>query len=219
MSGRSGEPLWHVRRYIRVIGIVVAAESCGLAPLPARNLHGIGYLADALAPVWGVSILDADILKRREGPSSPMIQRDVDRLVGLGILVPSDVRYVEDADKLWHLDAGYAIEIGRARPILDAARDFARFEHEIDYLREVVIAVSSLGSIDIANASSHDAAYSDKMVDIGGLISIARPGPVMNPSARVALRIGELAPGDIALTDAEKVHLYMRVLHDRLVAT
>lgn len=216
MSTPASDELWHIRRYIRLIGIMIATESYGLTPLSARELHSIGYLADALAPVWGVSILDAGVLKRRDGPNSPLIQSDVDRLVGLGILIPSDVRHAEDEDGLWRLDAKYAIDLSRAQPIVDAAKPFARFAREIDYLREIVIAASSLGGHGIANASVGDATYSDKMVDVGSLINVARPGTTINLSAQVALRIGELAPVDVALSDSEMVHLYVRALHDRL---
>jgi hypothetical protein len=212
----AAETIGEVRRYIRVIGIMMAAESYGLTPLPARDLHSIGFLADALAPVWGVSVLDADILKRREGPTSPVIQRDVDRLVGLGLLIPSAVRHVEDSEGLWQLDARYVIEMARAQPIIEAAQEFARFRRELAYLHEVVIAVSSLGHDSIVSASSQDATYSDKMVDIGGLVSIGRTGAAMNLSAQVALRFDELAPTDTAFTDAEKLHLYIRALHDRV---
>jgi hypothetical protein len=168
--------------------------------------------------VWGLRILDAQLLKRREGPTSPLVQRDIDRLVGEGVINASSVRHAADAEGLWRLDAAYSLNGELADPILAAARSFHDFALELDYLREVVFALSSLGAIGIAGASAADASYGNELVDLGGMVDIAGDSSQENLTAQVATRFGELMHPDIALSDSEKVHLYVRELYRRLAA-
>lgn len=207
------EQLSHVRRKLRVIGILFGAYRAGLVPLSAHSLQTACYFADALAPVWGVRILDARLLKRRDSPNSPVIQADVDRLVGVGVLVATNVRHREDADGLWRLDSDYTLNPGFAEPILEAARGLEKYEHEINFLGEVVLALSGFGALNIDRASASDASYGNEMIDPGGMVDLdAVDG---NQTARVAMRFGELAPPDFSLSDSEKVHLYLRELYAR----
>jgi hypothetical protein len=218
MSETETSSLHHVRRKLRLIAIVAAAERAGLAPLPTRQLHAVSYFADALAPVWGLRILDARLLKRREGPTSPLVQRDLDRLVGEGVVDVSSVRHSVDGEGLWRLDAAYSLNRTLADPILATADSFADFALELDYLREVVFALSSLGAVGIADASAADASYGDELVDHGGMVNIAGGSSGANPTTQVAIRFGELMQPDIALSDSEKVHLYVRELYRRLAS-
>lgn len=210
------QALSHIRRRVRLVGILAAAEKAGLVPLPARQLHTVGYFADALAPVWGLRILDAHVLKLRGGPSSPLLQADLDGLVGMGVVIVSAVRHVEDEDELWRLDADYCLNPEFAQPILDQARSFERFATELDFLREVVFALSGLGAVGIASAGASDASYGDEMVGVKGMVNLAGVESEPNLTAQVAIRFRELLEPDIALSDAEMVHLYVRELYNRL---
>lgn len=218
MSEAEAPSLQHVRRKLRLIAIVAAAERAGLAPLQTRQLHAVSYFADALAPVWGLRILDAQLLKRREGPTSPLVQKDIDWLVGEGVVNVSSVRHAADAEGLWRLDAAYSLNCELANPILAATQSFDDFALELDYLREVVFALSSLGAIGISSASAADASYGDDLVDLGGLVDIAGDNSEENPTVQIAIRFGELMQPDIALSDSEKIHLYVRELYRRLAA-
>ena len=82
-------PLPDVRRQLRVIAILAGAEAAAITPLPARQLHAVGYFADVLAPVWGLQILDPKLLKRSEGPTSPALQADVDRSSAVASFTPA----------------------------------------------------------------------------------------------------------------------------------
>lgn len=210
------EALSHLRRRVRLIGILSAAEEAGLVSLPTQQLHTVGYFADALAPVWGLRILDARVLKLRAGPTSPLLQADLDRLVGIGVVIVSAVRHIEDADGLWRLDADYCLNRTLAQPILDKARTFERFATELDFLREVIFALSGLGAMGILSAGTSDASYGDEMIDLGGMVDIAGDESEPNATARVAIRFRELLQPEIALSDSEMVHLYVRELYRRL---
>jgi hypothetical protein len=205
-----------VRRSFRVIAILASAESAGLGPIPALDLQAMSYFADALAPVWGVEVVDGRLRKRREGPSSPAIQADVDRLVGQGMLLVSNLSYDQDSEGSWRINSDYSLNEEFCAPVLRAAGEVRALASELDYVKEVVLALSGFGVLGIGKAIDVDAAYSDEMIDVGGLVDITDKGHP-NFSARVALRIGELASPDLLVGDAEKVHLYLRELYSRVV--
>lgn len=206
------------RRQIRVVSILAAAHEAGIAPVPAGQLHTIAYLADAMAPVWGLKIFDAHLLKRREGPMSPALQHDADLLVARGVVFADSVRHVPDEGTSWRLDARYSLNLGLAAPILAAAASFPQQATQLAFVEEVVNAVAGLGLDGISRATSTDAAYSDVVVDFGGLLDLGGSQAETNLSAQVALRFGHLSSPSTRLTSAEMVHLYVRELYSRLTS-
>ena len=132
-------------RQFRLLVVIDAAERVGLTPLPVGPLHTLAYLTDALAPVWNLPVLDGQILKQVQ-PFFPLLQADVDRLVGRGLLVPSHVRYVERAAGL-ALDARYAVNQDFVQPILAAASELSLLSREVAHVRETVYAASGLDSL------------------------------------------------------------------------
>jgi hypothetical protein len=215
MSPESFDVLARSRRRFRIVSILDGAHRAGLTPLPLLNLHAIAFFADALAPVWGIRILDAQLLRRSEGPMSPEFQADVDRLVGKGVVQPCSVRHVLDEDGRWRLDAHYQLNYGFGLAILETASAFENQARQLRFVHEVVHAVSALGEDAIDLATTSDAAYGSDFVDVGGIVDIASNGKT-NESARTASRIGDLMMPEVALSSAEMVHLYVRELHKRM---
>ena len=206
----------HVQRRIRLVAILDAAETAGLSPMHLLQLHTVAYLADALAPVWGLRILDAQLLKQRGGPMSPVLQQDLDALVGQGVVVANSVRHVATENGGWRLEAQYSLNRAFADRILDRLRQFEQYASSLAFVREVVYAVSALGANGVTGLSRADAAYGDPVVDVGGLLDIAGSGHAANRTVQVAMRFGDLMRSEIDLTNSEKIHLYVRALYDRL---
>src|SRR6185437_3861561 len=50
------------------------------------EIHALAYLADCLAPVYGIPALDGILLRREAGPLFPDLQWDLDRLWAMGFL-------------------------------------------------------------------------------------------------------------------------------------
>lgn len=205
-----------IKHQIRVLAILSGAERAGLVPLPAAQLHTIAYFADALAPVWGLRILDAQLLKRSSGPLSPSLQEDLDALVGRGVVEPCEVRHTRDADGTWRLDASYRLNWSMARRILETARSFEGEAAQIELTEEVVLAVSALDTDSLPAASRSDASYGDVLIDDGDVVNIETQRGTANPTAQIALRFGALMESDVDLTPAEMVHLYVRQLDKQL---
>ena len=72
------------RRQARILTLLDSATEAGLAPIGIIPFHAFAYLANVLAPVWDMPAMDGKILKRLGGPFYPVLQRDLDRLVGRG---------------------------------------------------------------------------------------------------------------------------------------
>jgi len=202
-------------RQLRLLSLLDAASRVGLEPLPLRPLHIIAYIADAMAPVWDLPIIDGQILKRAV-PYYPALQADLDRLVGQGLVAVSDVRYASSGSH-WSFDAKYELNRALADRVLSSAETFPRFSSESCYVHEVVFATSGLALEGLERVPQVDAAYSDPFVDLGGLIDVERdPGEGDNASAEVAFRFGHLLTGDGGATTAEMLNLYVRQLYARL---
>ncbi len=208
-----------IRRQLRVIAILDGAERAGLVPLPAAQLHAIAYFSDALAPVWGLATLDGELLKGRDGPFFPTLQDDLDLLVGHGVVLVDSVEHEQDKDRRWRLAAEYRLHASFAQPILEAAESFAELAAQLEFVRELLHALSGLGMLGIESATAADAAYGDAVVDFGDVLDLGGSDGAesLNRTARVALRFGTVmsASTDVELSPPEMVHLYVRELYKR----
>lgn len=207
-----------MRRRMRVIAILDGAEPAGLVPLSAVHLHTIAYFADALAPVWDLRIVDAQLLKRKGSPMSPLLQADVDHLVGRGIVEASEVHHEKDEDGDWRLSANYALNRVLAGPILEEIQRHPETDSELRFVRELVLAFSAIGPSGLGSVAKSDASYGDIMVDVGGMVDIATDSSERNLSARVAFRFKDLMDREVALSPAEMTHYYVRELQKRIFA-
>jgi hypothetical protein len=201
----------HLERKLRVLAILDAGEQIGLVPLPVGALHAIAYFADALAPVWNIPVIDGRLLKRHR-PYYPSLQADLDRLVGGGVVLVEDVSYTRAEDGSWRIEGSYRLNHQFSDRIFTSARATRRQSRELAFVREVVFATSGLGATGVSDASAVDAAYSDPLIDLGGMIDVA-PDDDQNPTAQIALRFGDLLP---ELSTAEMTNLYVRQLYTRM---
>lgn len=196
-----------------------------MSPIAGDVLHVLAYLTDALAPVWHLPIMDAQLLKRQHRPFFPALQADVDWLVGAGIVAVESFGYVEEGPTAggWRLAATYSLLRGASEPILQLTQELAGQKRKSEFVREVVLAATGLGDDALARLGDLDAAYSEVRVDVGGVLDLAteRPEnpteePRLNSTAAVAARFARLAGAEFELSAAEMVHLYVRHLYTRI---
>jgi hypothetical protein len=100
--------------------------------------------------------------------------------------------------------------------VLAEVRRHSEQVRKLKFVQEVVFAVSGLGRDGIASIGVLDAAYSDPLVDVGGLIDIEATPEAANATARVAMRFAILTRDAGVLSDNELVHLYVRHLYSRM---
>ena len=203
-----------LRRQVRVVLLLDAAEAAGLAPLKILRLHTFAYLSNVLAPVWDMPVLNGAVLKRSGGPFYPDLQYDIDRLVGRGVVVISEVGHVQDKGKRWRLDGAYRLRPEFSRPVLDALQQFPDERRLRTFIVELGYALSALSDEDFDRAVSEDATYSDPTVTNNNIIDFSQ-WRQRNFSANAAARFDDFIPGGNA-TPGEKVHLYVRHLQRRI---
>lgn len=195
---------------VRLVVLLDAAEEAGLGPVPVLRLHMLGYLANVLSPVWDMPAMEGKILKRNGGPFYPILQHELDRLVGAGVVRIGNVRFSRDGDDRFRLEGNYWLNRAFADRILSAiyaVESQARVAH---FVRELAYAVSALSFGDIDVAMQEDATYSDPLVEVGNVVDFAEWQDV-NYSANAAHYFERVRGAD--LTPGEKLHLYVRQLH------
>lgn len=203
-----------LRRQVRLVMLLDAAEEAGLVPLKILRLHAFAYLSNVLAPVWDMPVLNGKILKRRGGPFYPDLQHDLDRLVGLGVVVISGVGHVQDESKRWRLEGAYRLNRLFADPILNALADYPEERQLGLFIVELGYALSALSDEELDRAVSEDATYSDPMVTVDNVIDFA-DWRERNYTANAAEKFDRVILGGNA-TPGEKLHLYIRHLHRRI---
>ncbi|MEU8010387.1 hypothetical protein [Micromonospora parva] len=209
--------LQHTTRKLRLVAILDSCRRAGLSPTNVSVVHSIAYLADALAPVWHLPILDGQLLKRSRRPFFPSLQSDLDKLVGCGLVGVARFSYLHSEEATGsELDADYYLIPEAAQRVIEVAQQFREQSRKLDFVREVVLAASGLGPVGIANVGLLDAAYSNPYVDVGEVLDIDKGAGTTNDSATTALRFAELTQGSLSLSDAEMVHLYVRHLYTRM---
>ena len=205
------------RGEVVLVLLLAAAERAGLTPLDVRAVHSLAYLHNVLAPVWHLPPMDGKILKSDRGAHYPELQRDLDRLVGRGVVEIRDLSHYRDGDGNWHLGAAYDLRPSFARPIVAAALQFEEEARRYSFLVEICLALSGLSNADVARGASLDATYSDPLTSVGNVVDFDE-WQSRNLSAAIADRFNALVPAGIHLNDAEEIHLYLRHLRERIAS-
>lgn len=203
-----------LRRKVRLVMLLDAAEAAGLAPIKILRLHTFAYLSNVLAPVWDMPVLNGAVLKRSGGPFYPDLQHDLDRLVGSGVASIFGMSHVQDEANLWRLEGSYRLRSSFAEPILKTLDSFPDERRLNTFIGELGYALSSLSDDEFDQAVSEDATYSDPMTSNDNVIDFSE-WRKRNFSANAADRFDNFIPGGSA-TPGEKIHLYVRHLHRRI---
>ncbi len=204
-----------LRRRLRLIVLLESAENAGLIPLSVMRLHTFAYLSNVLAPVWDMPAMDGRVLKRRGGPFYPSLQHDLDRLVGMGVVLISGIGYSHGEDQLCRLEGSYRLHRSYSAPILESLLRFKDEAELIVFVQELAYALSGLSDTEIDGAMVEDATYSDPIVDFGNVLDFGEWRQV-NYSSNSALAFDRSLPDRIAVTAGEKLHFYVRHLRKRL---
>lgn len=204
-----------IRRRVRLVALLEASREAGIEPLPTLRLHLIAYLANVLSPVWDMPSVDGSVLKRRGGPFYPDLQNDLDRLVGLGVVRVENLRHQRIDDDRYRLDGSYRLNPVLAEPILAYLSTMPEEAAATRFVRELVLALSSLTDEEIDRAINEDATYTNPKIGADNVIDFGE-WLTANYSAAAAEKVGDLVPTGAIVGASEKVHLYVRHLRKRL---
>ena len=199
-------------RQVRLLMLLDGAERAGLAPIRLRRLHTYAYLSNVLAPVWNSRVFDGRILKRRGGPFYPALQHDLDHLVGLGLVLISDLGHVIDEDNQYRLDGAFSLNrdlAGEALKIIGGVPQFVEIQ---TFFLEIAYAVSALSDSQFDSVPSEDPTYSDSSVAFENVVDFAE-WRKLNYSANATRHFASWSE---QATRAELLHLYVRHLRRRI---
>lgn len=198
---------------LRLILLLDAAEAADMTPIPLMRLHAFAFLANVLSPIWSVRSYDGKILKRRGGPFYPELQKELDRLVGLGFVEVSDVRYIEDEGQ-WGLGASFALRAKSTMPVIELTRSFRAEREASEFLRRLTFAASRLRE-PLEALVLFDATWSDRRTGVGSVIDFSEWREA-NYSAFAAQSFSTLGPSGPAIGRGEQLPLYLRYLQRRV---
>lgn len=103
------ETLDQIKHRVRLLQLLASAEQAALAPISLEKLHAFAYLADILSPVWNLRPFEDRIGRTGRPPYYPDLQLQLDLLVGMGLVEPSELSYtVEDGGDA-RFSASYAL--------------------------------------------------------------------------------------------------------------
>jgi hypothetical protein len=203
------------RRQVRLLVLLDAAQQAGLSPINVLRLHAFAYLSNVLAPVWDLRALDGKILKRRGGPFYPALQRDLDRLVGMGLAEISNLGHVKDDYGRWRLEGSYQLHREFADAPLALLAEYEEERFLTSFVVELGYALSALSDEEMDQVFTEDATYSDPTIGFENVVDFGEWHRI-NYSANAADEFEKLMPSGARATLGERLHLYVRHLHRRI---
>jgi hypothetical protein len=206
-----------LRRRIRLLVIVDAAERALIAPLSVSSLHLMAYLSNVLAPVWDVPVLDGRLLKKESGPYYPVLQSDADHLVGQGLLILSNLNYSLDLDHQWRLRGSYVLNHSLCDEILESINLFPDERAVRELCNEIALSLSTVEPGIVSALNTQDATYGDAGTDPGNVVDFAEWKRI-NFAANAALTLGSLLRDDGQTSAGEMIHSYVSHVARRLYA-
>src|SRR5271163_530392 len=92
------------------------------------------------------------------GPYFPDLQWEIDRMIGLGLVVPSELLPVVDA-KTAHIEPLLSLEHDRSAALLGLVHEDPQFRSLRDFLRELAGALSNIEETDLDAATRSDVTW------------------------------------------------------------
>ena len=221
-TGMTDRNLTRLKQRCRVLLLLDAAEQVGIVPLPSPQLHAFAYLADVLSPVWDLVPFDGKVYKSDGGPHYPDLQNELDRLVVLGLIQVSDLRYVPAGDGSARIAGNYALNFASEHleeifNALGARTPEAAIDPDDrnlhDFLVELAAALATLPNDQIESAAAFDVTYRAKE-NLHNVVDFAEwaERETANLSWRTAERFRAFLPKNARMLPGEKLYLYATYL-------
>ncbi|HEV2598453.1 hypothetical protein [Sphingopyxis sp.] len=203
---------------VRLVQLLIAAENAALAPISIDKLHAFAFLADVLSPVWGLRPFEDRIGRTGRPPYYPDLQAQLDLLVGMGLVEPSELAYRIEGDgeqRIARFFASYALRIGSeylTNIEAGLANDPQSTKEQI-FLDALAEALASLPDDEIAKAASMDLVYQRSGPDTEDYVDLdRRAGP--SRTAQAIASFDQAFPGT-KLSPARRLYMYANYLGRR----
>jgi len=193
--------------------MMAALERVGGTPIDTRSLHSFAFFVNVLSPLWDLNPLEGSVLKENGAPYFPVLQHQLDVLVGAGLI--EVVQFDRSADN--ELEATFRLSEGKADPLLKLIRSLPDEQDIEDFLTELADAFNEIKDERRDDAAIADAAYSNPAIATGRIVDFAEwVSPTTgNPSWNASQQFQRFVPSGVTLSRAEKLVMYMRLIKRR----
>lgn len=198
----------NLRNRAWLLGLISLANQAGLRPLPKKQVHSLVFLANSLATIYDDEGVAFRVVKHAHGPFYPDAQWDLDRMVGQGLLIISDVDFSEDNGRWW-MDANYEVT-PRGETVFASCRELPLLQRSYVFLVELTNAFASLTLNAQDQAPFKDAIYSTP--GRPNWAPLVFEEPQQNLTALTATAFDELVGPSIRLSPKERLQLYFGYL-------
>ena len=204
-------------RHVRALALLHSLEIAGLTPIAVTDLHAFAYFGNVLSPVWDILPQTRSVMKKQGGPYYLSLQRDMDRLVGLGLVGVEGLKHEKDFAGRWRLKGSFFIyDLKRAKALIQKLIEFTDEERLTRFYRELAFAFANLPEEDRVISVEEDAVYG---VNVGDEVIIDfAEWQQANHSENAARYFDQVMPAGITTSAAQKLHLYTHHLKRRLVS-
>jgi hypothetical protein len=213
MTSRATTSLLQMLIRRRLLQMLAALERFGGTPIETRSLHAFAFFANVLSPLWDLHPFEGSVLKEGGAPYSPVLQRELDILVGGGFVTVVSLAKGRGDD----LKARFRLAHEHAHPIFEALRLLPDEADAESFLNELADAFVEIGPDHRDDAATLDAAYSDPAVAEGRIVDFAEwVSPTMDNAAwNTAQEFQKYVPPEVTLDRAEKLVMYLRLMKRR----
>ncbi len=200
----------------RLLQMMSALEKVGATPIEGTALHAFSYFANALSPLWDLQPLEEAVLKDAASPYFPSLQRQIDGLVGSGLLNISTLSSVQTGGGS-RLEASFFLNRTRAKPVLNVLATLPDEQQTEVFLVELADAFVKIRPDRRDEAAEVDASYSDPAIADGRFVSfrLGSRTRLETPSLAVAESFQRFAPDNVTLSNAQKLVMYMHLMKRR----
>lgn len=209
--------LTRIKHRVRLTQLLRAADHAALAPIDMGKLHAFAYLADILSPVWQLRPFEDVVGRTKRPPYYPDFQRELDLLVAMGLVEPSELDYKPATQESpAKFTACYALRPASSHlaPLLEALRNDPELTKEQDYLNSLAGALASLPDDDIAQAARLDLVYEGAGSDGEDYFELD-PASANSLTSRAVASFDQIFP-EAHLTPSRRLYMYANYLGRRV---
>jgi hypothetical protein len=195
-----------LRARVWVLFAIDACDRAGLTPIPKQRFHTLVFLSNCLARLFSTTPPSERILHYKRGPYYPDVQWQLDRLVAMGCVRPTDLSLEPDRFGPW-LTATYDITPG-GTSIVEQCRLTPLGSAVGSYVDELVFAFSRLNLREVDDIGLRELNWAAS--DLGDLISFGTSED--NLAVQKAAEFERLVPELLTRRFREQLQLYLRYI-------
>ena len=202
---------WHGHAWFSrfwTLSLMEGIDQAGVAPINLEGFNTLAYLANAIAPCYQIEILDPTVLKEKSGPLYPKLIWDLDRLVGLMLVLVSNVRDPQPEGS----SPTYSVS-RRGLAVLRACEAITpEFSKITSALRSIALAYArNSAALGTSSLLDRDGNYGNNLFGNGDVVDFGQ-WTDLNATQRAVQSLSNFFPPGLQEHPSRNVNIYARYL-------